>query len=47
MIASKHQLINKIVKMSWNPSLYLRHGGPRLRPAMDLLAQAAVSVVNL
>lgn len=24
---------------TWNPSLYLRHGSPRLRPALDLLAQ--------
>lgn len=30
----------------WNPTQYLRHGGPRLRPALDLLTQAAQSVAN-
>ena len=32
--------------MVWNPSAYLRHSSPRLRPALDLLSQAASAITQ-
>ena len=32
--------------MAWNPQLYLKNAAPRLRPALDILAQASLAASN-